>query len=249
MVPVPVLLYHDVTTGTPADRWTVRQDALAAHLDAVLDSGRTVLTASRLAARLFDVDADGAAAGVCAVTFDDGFASFTDLAMPLLGERGLDSTVYLTTGLLDRPGMLSRSAVADLYRSGGAEVGAHAVRHRHLDLLAPADLRAEVEGCRSELGELTGRLAASFAYPHGSFTRAVRDAVREAGYGSGYAVRDAFTHVRDDRFAIARLTVHADTPPERVRQWLSGRGAPLSWRRERLRTKVFRQVRRLRASA
>ncbi len=243
--PVPVLLYHDVVVGTPGDRWTVNRDALAAQLDAILDSGRTALTASQFAARV--LDSPESTEGLCAITFDDGYASFAELAMPLLEERGLPSTAYLTTGLLDQPGMLSRAGAVDVYRTKGVEVGAHAVRHRHLDLLSAADAQVEVEASRADLAELTGEAPISFAYPHGSFSRKVRELVRNAGYDNAYSVRDAFTHRADDRFGIARLTVEIDTSVEQVREWMSGRGAPLSWRGERLRTKAFRQVRALRA--
>jgi peptidoglycan/xylan/chitin deacetylase (PgdA/CDA1 family) len=283
-IAVPVLLYHDVTDGAPADRWTVTRDALAAHLDAVLAAGLTVLTASQLAHRLSGgpdaevpgaevpgtggLDAGGPEPGaggprseaeaeaeaeagasprVCALTFDDGFASFAELAMPLLAERGLAATVYVTTGLLGEQGMLSRSAALDVFRAAGVEVGAHAIRHRHLDLLTVDEARTEIEGCRADLTELTGTAPRSFAYPHGSFTRTVRDLVRDAGYDSGYAVKNAFTHPADDRYALARLTIEADTPTARIRDWLSGTSAPLSWRRERLRTKAFRRVRAMRS--
>jgi len=40
--------------------------------------------------------------------------------------------------------------------------------------------------------------------------------------------------------------VLADTARHRVEQWLAGRGAPRSWRRERLRTTAYRHVRAVR---
>lgn len=236
----PVLLYHDVVTGRPTSPWQVNRDDLAADLDAVLACGRTVLTASELDTEL--------AAGVpwpgrvCALTFDDGFASFADLVLPLLVERALPATLYQTTGYLGQPGMLSEQALRDL-PADWVEIGAHTVRHRHLDLLRPPAVFSELKDGADRLADLLGDRPQSFAYPHGSFTRRVRDMVAGLGYRNGYAVKNALTHVHDDRFARARLTVLADTRRDVVRQWLAGTGAPASWRGERLRTKAFRHVR------
>jgi hypothetical protein len=56
-------------------------------------------------------------------------------------------------------------------------------------------------------------------------------------------VKNALTHREDDPYARARLTVLAGTGRRTVEGWLAGRGAPPSWRGERLRTKAFRHVR------
>jgi hypothetical protein len=74
----------------------------------------------------------------------------------------------------------------------------------------------------------------------------VRDAVRDSAYTNAYAVKNAFTHPADDPYALARLTVRADTDPAQVRAWLAGVGAPRAWQRQRLRTVGYRQVRRVR---
>jgi peptidoglycan/xylan/chitin deacetylase (PgdA/CDA1 family) len=235
-VAVPVLLYHDVVAGKPDDPWAVGVDELARHLDLVLESGRTVVAASSLPAQ---------GSGVCALTFDDGFASFADLVLPLLAQRGLSAALFVTTGLLGQPRILSRSALADLTGAPGVEFGAHAVRHRHLDLLPSAEVRAEIQGSRDELGAITGA-PASFAYPHGSFSPRVRDLMPAAGYINAFAVKDALSHPIDHPYAIARLTVGAGTPANAVRSWLAGDGAPRSWPGQRLRTRAYREVRRAR---
>jgi peptidoglycan/xylan/chitin deacetylase (PgdA/CDA1 family) len=235
--PLPVLLYHDVVAGTPDVPWAVGVDELARQLDLVVESGRTVAQASCLPA---------AGSPTCALTFDDGFASFAELVIPLLVQRGLRATLFVTTGLLGHRRMLSRSAVADLAQAPGIELGAHAVRHRHLDLLSPREARAEIEGSREDLATIIGGLAASFAYPHGSYRPRVRDLVKVAGFANAFAVKNALSHAADDPYALARLTVGAGTPERAVRAWLAGTEAPLSWRGQRLRTLAYRQVRRAR---
>jgi peptidoglycan/xylan/chitin deacetylase (PgdA/CDA1 family) len=240
----PVLLYHDVVRHRPTTPWQVRVDTLAADLDAVVASGRAAMTASELDSALAG-PAAGPAPPRCAVTFDDGYASFVDLALPLLVERSLPVTLYVTTATLGESGMLSGSAVVDL-PGPRVEIGGHAVRHRHLDVLGSATAEREIRGSREWLADLLGWAPPSFAYPHGSYNRTVRNLVRDAGYHNAYAVKNAFTHPQDDRYARARLTVLADTGRDVVQAWLAGTGAPRAWRRERLRTKVYRPVRAVR---
>jgi peptidoglycan/xylan/chitin deacetylase (PgdA/CDA1 family) len=236
----PVLLYHEIVTGQPVSPWQVSVGMLAADLDAVLRSGRCVLTASALDDEL--ARPAGLGNGLCALSFDDADTRFLDLVLPLLVERGLPATLYVATGSLGHPGRLSASSLADLAGTG-VEVGAHTVTHRYLDLLPDATIRCELEVSRDHLAELLGAAPRSFAYPHGTYHRSARDLVSGLGYDNGYAIKNALTHCQDDRYARARLTVLAGTARRKVEGWLAGRGAPPSWRRERLRTKAFRHLR------
>jgi hypothetical protein len=61
-------------------------------------------------------------------------------------------------------------------------------------------------------------------------------------------VKNALSHPADDPFAVGRFTVTATTGREQVRAVLDGRLAPVAWRRERLRTRGYRVVRRARAA-
>jgi hypothetical protein len=86
----------------------------------------------------------------------------------------------------------------------------------------------------------------SFAYPYGAHDPRVRAAVIAAGFHSAAAVKNAISHRADDPWAIARWTVDGATDAERIARVLDGRGVPRAWRRERLRTRGYRTVRKLR---
>jgi peptidoglycan/xylan/chitin deacetylase (PgdA/CDA1 family) len=240
---VPVLLYHAVTERPPPglDRLTVGPRRFAEHLAAVRDAGRAGLTVSQLAACL-----TGAARLPplpVLVTFDDGYADFLDAA-ERLAAVGLPATLYVTTGHLGAAGMLTRRQLPSLGET--VELGAHSRTHPRLDELPPGRLRGEVRGSKADLEDLLQRPAHSFAYPHGSHDRGVRQEVVQAGFRSAAAVKNALSHDRDDPFAIARITVTAGTSAKRVGQLLQGRGAALAWPGERRRTRAHRAYRRLR---
>ena len=258
MKAIPILLYHSVSAD-PANwiaPFAVSPGDFAYHLDLILESGRTPITVSDLTAAI------GGRAVLperpVLVTFDDGFADFTDAA-EMLADRGIPSTLYLTTGgLRGRGGWSSEMAIPPtpmLYWSqlaeiedSGVEIGAHTHCHSQLDLLRAKELEREVRQCKDHHEDHLGHEVPSFAYPHGFLSRRTSRAVENAGYQSGFAVMNAFSSPSDRVFARARLTVRADTTPAHIFAWLAERGAPVAPYPERIRTRAWRTYRRIRGS-
>lgn len=95
------------------------------------------------------------------------------------------------------------------------------------------------------LQQLLGRPIDSFAYPHGYYDRTVRQLVVDAGYTSAAAVKNALSPPDDDVFALSRVTVLADFDLGRLVGALVGLGVPFGPPGERLRTRLWRQARRM----
>ena len=243
---IPILLYHSVPRGAPdaSDPLAVSYERFAGHLDAVLASGRVALTIGEIAEGLRHERPlpDRAVA----ITFDDGYENTPD-AIELLCERSLRASVYVTTGQIGSAGMIGHDQLQRLAgRPDAVELGAHTVTHPRLDELSLAEAQREVSASKSRLEQLLGRPVTSFAYPYGAHDRQVRQAVIAAGFHSAAAVKNALSHREDDPWAIARWTVDGATDAERIARVLDGRGVPRAWRHERLRTRGYRTVRRLR---
>jgi peptidoglycan/xylan/chitin deacetylase (PgdA/CDA1 family) len=243
---IPVLLYHSVPRGPldGSDPLAVTYERFGEHLDAVLASDRVPLTVGELA--------DGLRGSrplperPVAITFDDGYENTLD-ALELLCARGLRASLYVTTGQIGTGRMIGYGQLQRLAaRPGEVELGAHTVTHPRLDELGSAEVEREVSESKRRLEELLERPVTSFAYPYGAHDRQVREAVIAAGFDSAAAVKNAISHREDDPWAIARWTVDGRTSAERVAQVLDGRGVPRAWERERLRTRGYRTVRRLR---
>lgn len=252
--PIPVLLYHSVS-DTPTGRFgpfTVSRAQLAAHLDVMLERGHRPITV----AQLFDGLASRTLPDRAVVlTFDDGFADFAVNAWPLLTDRGLTATLYVTAGDLGgrsewlapvgaRLPMLSRREITDL-AADGCEIGAHSMTHPHLDCLPDVFAAEEIRASKAVLEDVIGARVDSFAYPHGYHSRATKELVVAAGYRSATAVRNALSHADDDPYAIARVTVTADFSPTDVARVLDGRGVATAAPRESWQTAVWRQARRM----
>lgn len=243
---IPVLLYHSVSDRPPPDgSWgAVSPSLFAAHLAVIIERGSHAITVSELALALRRHRPLPERPVV--ITFDDGYED-TPSAVEVLAALGLSATVYVTTGALDAPGRLSRAEVNALSRSEAVELGAHGVGHPHLDELPWSSAARELTVSKTVLETLTGDRVDSFAYPHGAFDRAVRDAAIAAGYRSAVAVKNAVSHLDDDPFAIARFTVTARVSARRLAEVLDGRRVRRASPRERVRTRAGRAVRRRRS--
>lgn len=255
--PVPILVYHSVSRRSSEwlSPYTVSPEVFAQHLDLIVDQGRTSLTVSELVAlRRRRAVPDRSVV----ITFDDGYADFADFAMPLLAERGLKSTLYVTTGFLrgaprtvdaiPPDEMLDWSHLPSL-AAAGVELGAHGHTHDQLDTLSPPRARSEITRSRDLLEGATGQPAKSFAYPHGFSSPRVRRLVAEAGFTSACAVRNSLSPPNDDVWRLARLMVLATTAPGTFQSWLTGSGASVAKPGEALQTRLWRAWRRGRALA
>jgi peptidoglycan/xylan/chitin deacetylase (PgdA/CDA1 family) len=259
MTIIPVLLYHSVSTQ-PA-RWiaayTVTPHVFAQHVELMAQSGRTAMTVSQL------VDALAGRTRLpqrpLLVTFDDGFADFAPAAS-MLADRKLPSTLYVTTGALrGRPPWLHEPADMALppapmlewtqlteLASQHVEIGAHTHTHPQLDVIHPAAAGQEITLSKHLLEEALGQEIKSFAYPHGFHCTRVRRLVRDAGYTSACAVRNALSSHCDHVLSLARLTVRADTTAEQIAAWLAGRNARVAPYPEWVRTRAWRLYRKAR---
>lgn len=240
--PVPVLLYHSISRRD--DPWATRPEDFRADMEAVRASGRVPLLATAYARGLRGEEPLPGQAIL--ITFDDGYADFAEHALPVLDRLGLAASLFVTSGWLGTAGMLSADALRDLAGVGQLEIGAHSVRHPHLDIISRHEAATEIRDSRAHLSDLLGRETTAFAYPHGSHRTATKELVRGSGFATAHAVKNALSHTADDPYAVARFTVHAGTSRAAVVRVVAGTGIRPAGRRERLATRVYRPVRRLR---
>jgi peptidoglycan/xylan/chitin deacetylase (PgdA/CDA1 family) len=208
-----VLMYHGVgsrpTAGDPYNLF-VPATALRAQLRWLLDQGWRPL---RLAEYLAQVGGPARAGRQFLVTFDDGYRSVHDVALPLLAELRVPATVFLCAGLLggrsgwmpelpDEPLVTRAEAIA--LRAGGLDIGLHGMDHTVLAGLSPAELRRQIDLAADRLAAELGERPAAFAYPCGVHDRRARAAVAAAGMRVAFA-----TYRGGGRFAVPRVDVNA----------------------------------------
>ena len=196
-----VLYYHDV----PAER----RAAFGRQLDLLQRRMRIVDP--------LEPSSTTSAAHV-AITFDDGLVSYADNAVPELSARGIPSAVFVPSGFLNHPpswvtdGRFNldvervmnedqlRALPSDLVR-----VGSHTATHPDLTRLTSDELTRELRESRETLETIVGRPVKTLSFPFGSYSDAVVEACREAGYERVYTTEPRRVPLGSPRFVIDRV--------------------------------------------
>lgn len=166
-----ILTYHSIDdSGSPV---SCAPDAFERHVR-WLGSGRVQVTG------IEDLLALPASADAVAITFDDAFANFREVAAPRLFAHGLPSTVFVVT---DRVGatnawrgrpergiphlpLLDWDALAGLQEQG-VTLGSHGRTHADLTRLGRDAIDDELEGSAEIMERRTAIRPRVFAYPYG----------------------------------------------------------------------------------
>jgi len=215
---VPLLMYHSIATQAAPrfQKFVVRPDMFAAHMDYLAAERYSTLTAADLARHRLSGQSLPSRAVI--LTFDDAYADFADAALPILREHGFRATMYVPTGYVgttarwlrtcgeaDRP-VLSWQALRDIITEG-VEVAAHSHSHPQLDRIPGPAVADEMQRCKALLEDRLGEPVHGFAYPFGYWNRRVRTAVAAAGFRYACAVDEYTSAPGDSLLALPRLTV------------------------------------------
>jgi peptidoglycan/xylan/chitin deacetylase (PgdA/CDA1 family) len=179
-----VLGFHAVEDST--SELAVGPDALRRHLQRLIARGYRFVTVS-------DLTQGGRLA---AVTFDDGYRSVREAALPVLAGLGIPATVFAIAaksgatselrGAGPRP-LMTWDELRELRRHGW-EIGSHTLTHPDLTALDDGELEHELRGSRELVEAETGGTCTSLAYPYGAADARVVEAARRAGYEIAFTV-------------------------------------------------------------
>lgn len=178
-----ILIYHQVGVNHGREM-EVSTEAFTKQLDWMQAKGEIVDLKTAIERR-GDPDADK----LFVVTFDDGYEDVYHNAFPLMKDRGIPFTLYLTTRPIEtgepldtrypeaRP--LTWDQVNEMTATGLATIGAHT--HTHLDLRdAAADrISGELDRSNELIHRHTGSAPRHFTYPWGWWSETADPLVRE----------------------------------------------------------------------
>jgi peptidoglycan/xylan/chitin deacetylase (PgdA/CDA1 family) len=159
-----------------------------------------------------------------AITFDDGYASLRDKALPVLRELGAVASVFINTGCIadqarnpsdpdlghyPEEAFLSWRDVEELAAAGWT-IGSHGVDHLDLTAVSPASADAQLRASKRTIETRIEPADLYFAYPWGRHNSASRHAVARAGYQCALSCEHAPVHEGFDRWAVPRVNISKD---------------------------------------
>ena len=230
-----ILCYHAVD-----DNWRSPLAVTAGDFEsqaAWLAANRRVLDASTAATR---VDRSGRLPrGETAITFDDGFRSVVQHALPALRRHGLPAMVFVVAETLVGDGRavdwvdtppewpLETLSVDELreLEEGGVTVASHSYSHHVLTELGEAECTADLRRSREVLEDLLGHPVRELAYPRGFHAEHVHRAAAAAGFTAAFTLPEGPEPVGP--LAIPRVGVYPGNDARTLRAKTSRLYLPL----------------------
>jgi peptidoglycan/xylan/chitin deacetylase (PgdA/CDA1 family) len=157
------------------------------------------------------------------LTFDDGYKTWVEVALPTLTELAIPATFFVTTSWVDEQagsGALSWSDCQQL-AAANMTIGSHTVTHRALAKLDKRTARSELRDSKRELEDRLGRKIVDFGAPYGKPGVAYlpeRDVslAMEEGYRSFVSTVPGAMQPGDSPYGIRRLSIKPAWPPRAV---------------------------------
>lgn len=234
-----ILIYHQVGSGrshemnVPTDKFRRQIDWLQAH-HRIVSLEETV-----------ELRGDPDAKDLVVLTFDDGYADVFHNAFPLLEDRRLPFTLYLTTGPIEDPAKfadwpgtpLSWEQVRTMAASELMTVGAHTHTHPDLRTVAEATVQWEVERSNVLIEDHLGIRPRHFTYTKGWWSPTADPVIRRTYDTATLGMGDAIG-VDSDLHQLHRLPVNQSEP-----FWVWRRKLQTGGRTENLVRRVWRGYR------
>lgn len=229
-----ILLYHSVGQ----QGWAMSPQQFSEQMSWLADHCR-ILPLTQLIQAAPDRDMQ------VALTFDDGYQSLYEQALPILAAKKLTATVYLNTGWIGQDAherQLSRAdlghypdeafllwpEVQELYRAGW-EMGSHGVNHYNFAETNATLTQQELAASKQEIEQRLQTSCLHFSYPWGRYSKNLQALVKNCGYHYAVAARHAALTARADLFALPRINIARDYSYVDFKNIVYGRWDFLGW--------------------
>jgi peptidoglycan/xylan/chitin deacetylase (PgdA/CDA1 family) len=211
-VRVPILVYHSIAPHHPGQSVEQREldvdtAAFKAQMQYLAERRYNVIPLSTLVAALERNEPVPERAVV--ITFDDGWRTQYEYALPLLRQFHLTATFFIITkGVGVDPGYMTWEEIKEL-QAAGMMVGAHTRRHPKLtDPGVP--INDEVVGSRDDLQRNLGAAPDLFAYPYGAWDERIAAAVKAAGFRAARGLAGGEWNTASNLYALHSVLVTDD---------------------------------------
>lgn len=155
------------------------------------------------------------------ITFDDGFVSVLENALPEMEARGIPATLFIPTGYLGhRPGwiqdpdspayhqnVMSVEQLAKLKDHPLFSLESHSLSHPNFLKLDEQQARSEFQECKRHLEGILNRKVTLFSFPYGAHDSRLVELALEAGYERVFTVEPRAAFAEADEVITGRVAV------------------------------------------
>lgn len=166
--------------------------------------------------------------GAVSLNFDDGWLSSYEQAYPLLQKSGLKATYYIFTDALNDPSQYMAIGQVAQLQAAGNEIGCHSKSHADLTQISPSQLSDEINGAKTYLAS-QGILTTTFAYPYGSYSATVQDAIKQAGFSAARSSNTGYNSKGSGAYNLSIQSVENTTTLEQIKGWINSAKNEKTW--------------------
>ncbi|MDP3963130.1 MAG: polysaccharide deacetylase family protein, partial [bacterium] len=167
--------------------------------------------------------------GIVTLTFDDGWKSIYENAIPMLRGAGIKSTQYIATGYLGFPAYITPTEVIAM-QNEGHEIGAHSRTHRDLTTVSLAEATEEIAGSRDDLISIGVHSVKTFAYPFGAYNDGLKQILRNEGFVAARSTDNgANIPTMLDAFALKRHRADNSVTAAQIKTWIDEAREEKTW--------------------
>jgi len=151
------------------------------------------------------------------LTVDDAFASFLDVAYPLLQRYRFPVALFVNTDSVGQPGYLDWEQLRFLVKSG-VTIGNHTASHAYLlnrrkgegDSGWRERVVADIRTAQQAILHETGTAPTIFAYPYGEYSEDLKHIVRSEGFAAAVAQQSGVAGEGSDLYCLPRFPMGGD---------------------------------------
>jgi peptidoglycan/xylan/chitin deacetylase (PgdA/CDA1 family) len=227
------LSYRIVTDLKAEDKWqsftdyfTNRRGATAARFIITSRAAGQIDTRNYMMHQIAGSQLD---AGMVSVTFDDGWQSIADKAIPLLNRYGIPTTQYVISDASDKQVPLYMNVkTLQAIKAAGHEIGSHTLTHCDQTKLTAQQVADNARDSKNNLAADGLGPITSYAYPYGRYSDMTQPLVAQSypymrssdvGYNDRYF----------DNRNIKSMVVLSTTTDETFQSWLDYAKANKVW--------------------
>jgi len=178
------------------------------------------------------------------ITFDDGYKSWREVALPVLQKHHIQSVCFVSSGFVDTAGddtaaweytqhnlvltrpraPLSWEGVVAL-QQGGQEIGGHTKHHARLSAISKQQQESEVLEDKMRIEKKISSPLRFFAYPFGAESDIgahTKNIVREAGFLAAFTTIRGFNTLDTDLMGLHRDLIDPEIPLSVIKVWMYG---------------------------
>lgn len=183
---IPILTYHKIDTQNELGINVISPQNFHDQMRFLNKQGYRTIT-------FRDILIDNIPEKPVIITFDDGYHSVYEEALPILEKFNFTAVIFIISHFVGKWNTWDANLVKILFRhlnshqilqmsAYGIEIGSHGVTHKAFTFLNDREIHAELIQSRERIKDICGKEPITFAYPFGIQNFDIQQKISKAGY-------------------------------------------------------------------